>query len=61
MAPKIKSLGVLGIRDHRASASSRRLRAAATEPLTREARFDQTTFRARLNRYTSHRLTGAFA
>lgn len=35
------------------------LRAAATEPLTREARFDQTGFRARLSRYTNHRLTGA--
>ena len=36
-------------------------RAAAREPLTPEARFDQTGFRARLNRYTSHRLTGASA
>jgi hypothetical protein len=36
-------------------------RAAAIEPLTREARFDQSGFRARLNRYTSHRLTGASA
>jgi hypothetical protein len=35
------------------------LHAAATEPLTREARFDQTGFRARLARYTSQRLTGA--
>ena len=36
-------------------------RAAATEPLTPEARFDQAGFRARLSRYTSHRLTGASA
>ncbi len=35
------------------------LRAAATEPLTQEARFDETRFRARLTRYTSQRLTGA--
>jgi hypothetical protein len=35
------------------------LHAAATEPLTSEARFDQTAFRARLARYTSQRLTGA--
>ena len=34
-------------------------RTAATEPLTPEAHFDQTGFRARLARYTSHRLTGA--
>jgi hypothetical protein len=34
-------------------------RAAATEPLTPEARFDQAGFRARLARYTSNRLTGA--
>ena len=37
------------------------LHAAATEPLTNEARFDQTGFRARLARYTSQRLTGASA
>ena len=37
------------------------LQAAATEPLTREARFDQAEFRARLDRYTSQRLTGASA
>jgi hypothetical protein len=37
------------------------LHAAATEPLTSEARFDQTGFRARLAEYTSHRLTGASA
>ena len=35
--------------------------AAATEPLTHEARFDQTGFRARLDHYTSQRLTGASA
>ena len=37
------------------------LHAAATEPLTHEARFDQTGFRARLARYTAQRLTGASA
>ena len=37
------------------------LRAAATEPLTPEARFDPSGFRARLARYTSQRLTGASA
>jgi hypothetical protein len=37
------------------------LHAAATEPLTHEARFDQTGFRARLARHTSQRLTGASA
>jgi hypothetical protein len=37
------------------------LHVAATEPLTPEARFDQTGFRARLSRYTSHRLTGVSA
>jgi hypothetical protein len=37
------------------------LHVAATEPLTHEARFDQTGFRARLARYTSQRLTGASA
>jgi hypothetical protein len=37
------------------------LYAAATEPLTHEARFDPTGFRARLARYTSQRLTGASA
>jgi hypothetical protein len=37
------------------------LLAAATEPLTQEARFDQAGFRARLSRYTSRRLTGASA
>ena len=37
------------------------LQVAATEPLTREARFDQTGFRARLARHMSHRLTGVSA
>ena len=37
------------------------LAVAATEPLTAEARFDQTGFRARLDRHTSQRLTGASA
>jgi hypothetical protein len=37
------------------------LYAAATEPLTPDARFDQSGFRARLARYTSQRLTGASA
>ena len=37
------------------------LHAAATEPLTHEARFDQTGFRTRLARYTAQRLTGASA
>jgi hypothetical protein len=37
------------------------LQVAATEPLTHEARFDQTGFRDRLARYTSRRLTGASA
>ena len=35
------------------------LQAAATEPLTPDARFDQTGFRARLTRTMSKRLTGA--
>ena len=34
------------------------LHAAATEPLTHEARFDQAGFRTRLARYTAQRLTG---
>ncbi len=37
------------------------LHAAATEPLTGEARFDPIGFRARLALYTSQRLTGASA
>jgi hypothetical protein len=37
------------------------LHAAATEPLTPEARFDPIGFRARLARTTSQRLTGASA
>jgi hypothetical protein len=37
------------------------LHAAATEPLTHDARFDQTGFRTRLARYTAQRLTGASA
>ena len=37
------------------------LAVAATEPLTPEARFDQTGFRARLARHTAHRLTGVSA
>ena len=37
------------------------LHAAATEPLTRDARFDPAGFRDRLARYTSHRLTGVSA
>ena len=37
------------------------LRAAATEPLNHEARFDQAGFRTRLSRYTANRLTGASA
>ena len=37
------------------------LQAAATEPLTPDARFDESGFRARLSRYTANRLTGASA
>ena len=35
------------------------LRAAATEPLNQDARFDHAGFRTRLTRYTANRLTGA--
>ena len=37
------------------------LRAAATEPLNHEARFDPAGFRSRLTRYTADRLTGVSA